>query len=1013
MSNAAEGRPSRSAWKIATWVLIAGIGAAAVGVYALRDGMSYEVLLEDLSNRRVDEGRLYHSSIVHLDQSDYDKILGKAQLFALEAPRSKEAQRLQTLIDIGSDNLPRAAEQLLKLSKTDSKDPSILNDLGVVLMARGKSNTIDLFKALKYLEKSKELAPDAPAPRFNLALGYRNVALDKFFTEELAGYRRVETNPDWIKVLEPTVLQPADEKIEELRSALSAGDSETASRLIQEHETTYRRAAMDYFLNPRDLEGLDPAMEFVADRLAARYGDKTLAAILAPLRTPDRKRVNQSRAFVRQGILNYRQGRYTEGLRFYSEAQTLADSTNSIFDKLWVQLNRAAAVIRSEGPVYARGPLKSAIANARQADMKWLLGEALTTKGADNRTSESYLEHLDGLNEAVQAYTEVGASIDAVRALNFLSNAYLVAGNFESSLDRTYQALRLTEATDHVRLSQLYWLAGLAVYRLDFKDYAIEFEHQAVAQGELAQNPALAAGIYPYLAMIYAANRDYAEAARFLPVVEELRDRAEGPGERATLDLSINLLCGRIGIAMGDSDKAEKCLQRNVEILQAEGVTTSDLYSQTLIQLANLYSSQGRLDLARSYIGKAVEVVETNDLYLSAQEMRMSFENERRDLYDTAIAFEYEHDGKDAAWTYLQRYRSKLFLEFLKKMNPNVVRVQADVIARDKVQRMIPDDLQVVEYVMLNDGLLAWISSRDKFTSVKVPVDRTDLENKVARFLETIQGEGEYLPLAGELYKLLIEPLESELDPKRAIAIIPDQALHRLPFPALYSPKARSFFIEQFTLLESPNLTHLLSSVQSGAPSRDAVISFGAQADDTDATQELHQLEQFYDSIQRFNGPAALKPTFLEKMSMASVFHYAGHSQDAADPLRSSVLLDGDMEGPNSVSAAEISQRRMPSNSVVVLASCDSSVGNSRDGVGMRGLTSAFLIGGAGSVVGSLWRVEATSTSRLVLAFHKAFSKDMMSVARALQAAQVEYLKSQPPYFWSGFVVTGNTSALR
>jgi CHAT domain-containing protein len=165
-------------------------------------------------------------------------------------------------------------------------------------------------------------------------------------------------------------------------------------------------------------------------------------------------------------------------------------------------------------------------------------------------------------------------------------------------------------------------------------------------------------------------------------------------------------------------------------------------------------------------------------------------------------------------------------------------------------------------------------------------------------------------------------------------------------------------------------------------------------------------------------GHSVEKTNFLAAMNTAPVFHYAGHSvTDAVDPLRSSILLDGNRKGPNSVTAVDISRQRLWNNAVVVLSSCDSSVGNSRDGVGMRGLTSAFLIGGAGSVVGSLWPVEASSTADLMIRFHRAFAAAQMPVAQALRSAQLDFIKEHPershPYYWSGFVVTGNFSALR
>jgi CHAT domain-containing protein len=120
--------------------------------------------------------------------------------------------------------------------------------------------------------------------------------------------------------------------------------------------------------------------------------------------------------------------------------------------------------------------------------------------------------------------------------------------------------------------------------------------------------------------------------------------------------------------------------------------------------------------------------------------------------------------------------------------------------------------------------------------------------------------------------------------------------------------------------------------------------------------------------------------------------------------------------GTKPISALDVSCQHMRPNSLVVLASCDSSVGNSKDGIEMRGLTSAFLISGAGSVVASLWLVDTVSTSRLVSDFHNGFAR-RISVAEALRQAQMTFIKSGPrsthPYFWYGFVVTGSLSTLQ
>jgi CHAT domain-containing protein len=102
----------------------------------------------------------------------------------------------------------------------------------------------------------------------------------------------------------------------------------------------------------------------------------------------------------------------------------------------------------------------------------------------------------------------------------------------------------------------------------------------------------------------------------------------------------------------------------------------------------------------------------------------------------------------------------------------------------------------------------------------------------------------------------------------------------------------------------------------------------------------------------------------------------------------------------------------MAPDALVVLSSCDSSVGNSIGGVGVRGLTSAFLIAGAGAVVGSLWPVESSATADLMLEFHQ-YVAGGMPIAEALRQAQLTMMAEQShPYYWSAFNVTGNRAAL-
>ena len=99
-----------------------------------------------------------------------------------------------------------------------------------------------------------------------------------------------------------------------------------------------------------------------------------------------------------------------------------------------------------------------------------------------------------------------------------------------------------------------------------------------------------------------------------------------------------------------------------------------------------------------------------------------------------------------------------------------------------------------------------------------------------------------------------------------------------------------------------------------------------------------------------------------------------------------------------------------------LLSSCETSLGNATDGTGIRGLTSAFLLGGAGAVVGSLWPVESASTMQLMSGAFDSLIRQRKSPAESLRAAQIALIQNpatRHPYYWSGFAVTGNGSAIR
>src|SRR6187397_992387 len=105
---------------------------------------------------------------------------------------------------------------------------------------------------------------------------------------------------------------------------------------------------MEAALDPRDIVTVDLMADYVTD-LAAQ-GDRTMAAILAPLQTERRSQTLEARRLVQQGLNMYFDSKPIDSLRFYEMAeQSLGDA--SIFDSLWIQLKTVdtrARVIRTD-----------------------------------------------------------------------------------------------------------------------------------------------------------------------------------------------------------------------------------------------------------------------------------------------------------------------------------------------------------------------------------------------------------------------------------------------------------------------------------------------------------------------------------------------------------------------------------------------------------------------------------------------------------------------------------------
>lgn len=144
--------------------------------------------------------------------------------------------------------------------------------------------------------------------------------------------------------------------------------------------------------------------------------------------------------------------------------------------------------------------------------------------------------------------------------------------------------------------------------------------------------------------------------------------------------------------------------------------------------------------------------------------------------------------------------------------------------------------------------------------------------------------------------------------------------------------------------------------------------------------------------------------------------HFATHALfDSTSPLDSSLVLfpspassgnreDGLLRGWEVLEELELGA------DVVSLSACESALGEALAGAGVVGLTRAFRLAGARSVVASLWQVQDRSTAVLMARFYAGLRAGL-STGEALRQAQLALLRHRSfshPHHWAAFQLYGD-----
>lgn len=153
-----------------------------------------------------------------------------------------------------------------------------------------------------------------------------------------------------------------------------------------------------------------------------------------------------------------------------------------------------------------------------------------------------------------------------------------------------------------------------------------------------------------------------------------------------------------------------------------------------------------------------------------------------------------------------------------------------------------------------------------------------------------------------------------------------------------------------------------------------------------------------------------------EQVVGAKIVHLAAHGlYNPVAPLSSLIALAPDDDYDGWLTVGEVYGLDLSQTELVVLSACQTQLGEVSTGDEVVGLTRSFFFAGTPSVIATLWNVDDQATGQLMERFYLHLNEGM-GKADALRQAQLELIATDTypdPYFWSGFVLSGDGGVVR
>jgi CHAT domain-containing protein/tetratricopeptide (TPR) repeat protein len=653
-------------------------------------------------------------------------------------------------------------------------------------------------------------------------------------------------------------------------------------------------------------------------------------------------------------------------------------------------------------------------------------GEAITlgNMGTDYSDLGEEQKALDYYSQALLLQRSVGDRPDEATTLNNIGVSYSALGEKQKALDYYTQSLPLSRAVEDP-LQEGSTLVSLMEYwdSLQNPSLAILFGKQAVDRFQQVRRNISGLGKEARQSFLKSKEDDYRELAELLISAARL------PEAQQVLDLlkeeEYSEFTHRRGDAGSGTDPValtpmEEKFNREYELITGEITAYGAEWTQ-------LHAKSSR---------SAIEEKRYNDLSVS-----LTAANQR-----------------------LQGFLNTLYASFGKgdQANAKVEVINEQTAGLQTLVGELGARTAAVYTLVLDDKYVAMVITPATRVAREVPINKIVLRGKVFAFARALAGhqpEADIQAKAQDLYKVLIAPIEKDLQGAQATTLVwsLDDVLRYVPLAALYDGK--QYLVERFrsvvittasagNLKDQPQVSSWHGVGMGVSKDYDGLGPLKAVPDELSSVIHSDKTAGSHGPVP---GTILLDDTFTETEMERSLeqhpplVHIASHYVfQPGDDRKSYLLLGGKETGGQGfhLALAELrDDQKMDFRGIelLTLSGCQTAVGsNDSDGREIDGLGIAAQRKGAKAVMATLWPVDDTSVGVLMATFYKLWTTTPgMPKAEALQQAELALLQGPAapsaraqgsttadssasasnqrpaspygnPYYWAPFILIGN-----